>query len=222
VRVIGPIVREFGPAPWFCRDGVLHNGTVTALARGRDDAEPYGMTCAHCMAGDGNGAATPMSLWDDSQQDWLPVGTSGPMVDLPGLGQPNDFGFSDWGLFPLSDSEIASQARGGQPLMVGATPIGLKVVARSSHGVLTGRVAHGPVQIEDTLADLLIAVDGEGTFGGDSGLLWRSAASGRGVAIHAAGAHEDGEPHLSVCMSARRIKTSVESAELVMIDPQPA
>lgn len=175
----------------FCSDGNT-KATVSALAKSA--AGPVGITCAHALVGQDGNAMTPdrVGIWDPGSETYVPAGRSGPMMWHPGLGIPSDFGFADIGLFTLEDQpSLQRYARGlGKMRLARSAAFGSAVTAESNHGRLSGHVYGAEcVSKEGTYCDLVVSVDGEGTFGGDSGAMWRTA-SGAALAIHAMGSRE--------------------------------
>lgn len=72
-------------------------GTLTCFGL-RSDNE-FGVSCAHCIAGDDRNPATPtiVEMWDAQNRQWLKAGKSLYAVYSPGPGEPGNFGYIDCG-----------------------------------------------------------------------------------------------------------------------------
>lgn len=205
---VGRLEYQFGPPPWFCRDRIDNQGTVTTLCRS-STGEIFGLTCAHCIEGDDHDPSTPskITLWDQFRRDYLSVGLSGPYVNTSGLGLPGNFGFTDWGLFSIEDQGLQSIGQKATPIKMCSGNLN-EVTALTAHGVIKGIVEHTQAQLPNVFADVAIRIEVGATFGGDSGALWRDN-NGAAVAIHAIG--EDGPcgSSMSFAMFAPRIASDL-------------
>jgi hypothetical protein len=209
---------QFGQPPWFCRDRVDNQGTVTTLCRD-SSAQIRGLTCAHCIGGKDNDPSTsePIYLWDAGQNDYLPVGMSGAYVDTTGFGIPGNFGFSDWGLFSVTDPVLENLGRTAAGSLFGATTVGTQVNAVTAHGLIQGVIEHTQIQFPNLYADVAIHITQGATYPGDSGALWKDSL-GRAVAIHAIGTGSDGGSPISVAMFAERIASDLKSVGVQMLN----
>lgn len=158
-----------------------------------------------------------LGIWDAAAAAYVPVGNSAFGVDLPGLGQPGAFGFSDWGLVDLADPVLADRARLAPELTCRPPLRTARVHAQSAHGPLTGWVEHVEAEIWGALVDVVILVNGSGTLKGDSGMLWRDA-QGRGLAMHAQGLEGPGYSRYSFCMAAARVAAQLQLAGVQLVD----
>jgi hypothetical protein len=220
VVALGELQYQFGSGPWFCRDRPDNQGTVTALARTADRRQAAALTCAHCLGGEDANPATPgqVTLWNSDRAQWLPVGSTGPFVNNRGLGLPNAFGFSDWGLFSLEAPELARTAIRGVTLQTVLPRLRTMVFAQSAHGPIHGGVEQVLVRLPGLFADAAILLTSGATFPGDSGLLWRDGR-GRGVGIHAIGQNRPTGSLLSFVMFADRIAADLQASAVELIHP---
>lgn len=191
--------------PYSCHDDT-QVGTVTTLAH--RDGEAFGVSCAHCLTGpdaDEN-SKDPIWLYDRENGDRLNVGSSAYCFKGPGHGGSGDFGFADFGLFTISEEPYRTKALNGEPLEVRQRVFDDQLVfAESSRGTIEGVVDTIEGVFDDRYVDLIINVFGEGTFAGDSGMLWQ-AENGAAVGIHAMGTIEEhgSGSRLSASMFAHR------------------
>ena len=217
VVALGKLGFQFGPPPWFCADRPDNQGTVTVLCRTVSGAI-CALTCAHCIGGSDRDPSTPETilLWDDVRRTYLPVGVSGPYASTTGMGTPNDFGFSDWGLFSIQDPQLQARAQSAPPMSFGPIQLGMPVATSTAHGTLQGIVEHAQINVQNYYVDLAIHVENGGTFGGDSGSLWRNS-DGRGIGIHAMGMTGAGGSPYSFCMYAQRIAATLQQVGVLMV-----
>lgn len=215
---LGRLVNQLGTSPWFCRDRIDNQGTVTTLCKS-SHGKLYGLTCAHCIAGEDRNLATsdPVFLWDSNINDYIEVGSSGPYADNTGYGIDNNFGFSDWGLFAINDSSLRIMAEHTGARATSFPSIGTVLQARTSHGVIRGVVEHSCIELGDNrFADIAIHIEEGATFPGDSGVLW-SDTNGRAVAIHAVGLHDPNGSKFSFAMFAQRIANDLAASGITML-----
>ncbi len=211
--------REFGNAPYALTDEAT-NGTLSAFARG-PDGYLYGVTCAHCLAGwDGNPhTTTPVGVWNVSTNEYVEAGQSVFAVEAPGYGAPGNYGFSDAGLILLEHPELSQRARAATPLPILDNPSrNMAVFSQAFAADFNGTIDALDVVIDGLRVDVVVRVEGEGTFPGHSGMLWRSQ-SGQAVGIHAYGADFDedgGGSTYSLLMSARR---AAYQLQVNLLDP---
>jgi hypothetical protein len=207
VQITG-VRREFGPAPYALSDSAT-KGMLSAFAQG-ENGSAYGISCAHCLEGSDEDpfTETRIGIWDSAIQSYVEVGQSGFAVDSPGFGLPGDFGFLDAGLIALEHPVLIQRARAAPQLAVLTNPRrGMRVFAETFGAAVSGTVDAMETIVDGLHVDLVIRVDGRGTYPGFSGMLWR-ATSGQAVGIHAYGANfegEDGGSRLSLAMAARRV-----------------
>lgn len=208
---------QFGPPPHYCYDGVSQ-GTVASMCLSY--GEYYATTCAHCIRGldlDPH-ESSKMQLYDSAQNQYVTIGNSVYAVKSPGRGLPGNFGFSDVGLFTVHDANILAKCEGGSILKTWRYPSeNTEVRTETPHGPLTGSIAYIEAQYGSVFSDIVISVQREGTFEGDSGCLWRTN-NGLAVAMHALGSDEGDAvgSKLSFCMLAHRMCLELQ-AELIDI-----
>lgn len=171
----------------FCSDG-YHQGIVSAFAN--IDGTAYGITCAHCLEGESSDLGEiPISVYDYAKSAYAVVGQSGFRFVSPGSGSIEDYGFSDIGVFQIQDKYASKLVRGARPMKLRAPSVGMRVSGVSAHGTIRGTIDLVAVEAYGCYVDALIAVDGAGTFRGDSGMLWTDT-DGDGICIHAMGSGE--------------------------------
>lgn len=217
VYILGRLQYQFGSPPWFCRDRVDNQGTVTTLCR-TATGEVFGLTCAHCIGGVDCDPSTPgnIELWDAVRMDYLPIGMSGAYANTTGLGLPGNFGFSDWGLFSVEDQELSNLARSASTLAMGSTEQGTPVTTLTAHGLVRGVVEHSEIQLPNLFADVSIHVEEGAMFPGDSGALWCDS-NGRAVAIHAIGLRRPIGSPMSFAMFATRVASDLRTAGIELL-----
>jgi len=206
VIALGALIPQQFTRPLACSD-TKSRATVSAIAQ--TAAGPVGVTCAHALKGLDENIFTsdPVGLYSSQLDSYLPVGRSGLVVYSSGLGISGDYGFSDAGIFTLDESVASDLSIGLKPLPIWSAPTtSATVQAKSVHGLLNGQIHAVQAELFDAYCDFVVRMNGVGTFGGDSGLLWRTPG-GKGVGIHAWGSQEDLErgSAYSVCMFASRV-----------------
>ena len=206
VIALGALVPQQFTRPLACSDK-KSRATVSAIAA--TPAGPVGVTCAHALKGLDDDIFTPdpVGLYSSQLNSYLPVGRSGLVVYSPGLGVSGDYGFSDAGTFTLDETAASELSVGLKPLTIWSAPaVNAAVQATSVHGLLRGQIHAVQAELFDAYCDFIVRMDDVGTFGGDSGLLWRTS-SGAGVGIHAWGSEEASNrgSEYSVCMFAGRV-----------------
>lgn len=214
VVVWRPMVEQGLEQATLMYDG-SRQGTLTCFGL-RSDNE-FGVSCAHCIAGEDRNPATPtiIEMWDAQNRLWLKAGKSLYAVYSPGPGEPGNFGYVDCGLFSLRDDDLTTRARNARPLRTVKNLYELldqQLTGRSSlepDGVNEpSRIAHViGVEMEalDGNCDVILEVEFPGTFKGDSGMLWLTS-EGKAAAIHARGekTQEGRGSSLVTAMSAAR------------------
>lgn len=185
-------------------DGVEFS-TLTAFAKSPYDF--FGMTCAHALGGFDKDPYTqsPVSIWSPLMNKYISVGNSALVLAGGGTGIPGSYGFADIALFTLIEENIRTRAQKGNILSTNLVNIGETVFGSATSGVKTGEVIGIEMSFGSQLIDILVKVKGNGTFRGDSGMLWKNS-NGEAVAIHAKGSMESPGigSSLSACMSAVR------------------
>ena len=214
VVVWRPMVEQGLEQATLMYDG-SRQGTLTCFGLRSDDV--FGVSCAHCIAGEDQNPATPtiVEMWDALNQQWLKAGKSLYAIYSPGPGKSGNFGYVDCGLFSLRDSDLTTRARNATQLRTVKNLYELldqQLTGRSSltpEGVNNPRRSARVIGVEkealDGNCDLVLEVEFPGTFKGDSGLLWLTSA-GKAAAIHARGEKtQDGRgSSLVTAMSAAR------------------
>lgn len=217
VIAIPSLRRQVSSPPYYSFDGG-QQGTVTAFARQNDKI--YAVSCAHCLEGSDADpyTADPISLYCKDTSSYVEVGMSVYGFKGAGHGTPGDFGFADVGLFSVLKDEFMDKAKNGSMLKVrNQLRVNDKVFAQSAHGGLMGTIDMVEGVFANLYADFVVSLDGDGTFGGDSGMLWRSS-SNAGVGIHTYGSIEPPGvgSRYSVSMFARRAR---DYLQVDFIDP---
>jgi hypothetical protein len=202
-------------------------GALTGF--GRSQFGVFGVTCAHCLAGQDDNVATPtlIKMYGANPPGYLPAGRSLTGAFSPGGGTPGNFGYLDCGLFTLTDDVLAARAENavdvgvvddlnevlGQVLQ-GESP--LNAPNWTGGGTRTATVLGVNAAAIDEYCDIVLQADDPGLFHGDSGLLWRTA-DGRAAAIHARGelAPSLQGSHLISGMSASRAAAMLQVTLLV-------
>ncbi len=170
-------------------------GTLTGF--GRRGERTYGLSCAHCLAGQDRNPASPtaISMYSLDQGKYLDVGQSLFSVYSAGPGNAGDFGYIDCGLFSLTEDSMIERARRASPLESVRDLrdlIGQPLSATSSlHSPGYDQVRHAQVigiefEAFHERCDVVLEVQSPGTFRGDSGMLWITPA-GKAAAMHARG-----------------------------------
>lgn len=215
----GPLRYHFGPPPWYCRDGADNQGSVAALCSHTATGEVFALTCAHCIAGQDDDPSTsePISLWDQKARDYATIGATAAYQSTSGFGLPEDFGFSDWGLFSVDDNEIKLKANAANPLQVSPSALGTNLKCTTAHGMVKGTLVHLNAIFDSLYVDIVVEANVGAMYPGDSGTLWREAGSGAASAVHAIGLRGNGSP-LSFCMRISRIASILEATNVVLLD----
>jgi hypothetical protein len=214
VIVWRPMVEQGLEQATLMYDG-SRQGTLTCFGLRSDDE--FGVSCAHCIAGDDRNPATPtiVEMWDAQNRQWLKAGKSLYAVYSPGPGEVGNFGYVDCGLFSLRDDNLTTRARNARRLRTVDNVYALldqQLTGRSSlkpEGVndpnRSARVIGVEMAALDGNCDVVLEVEYPGTFKGDSGMLWMTSG-GKAAAIHARGeTTQDGRgSSLVTAMSAAR------------------
>jgi len=194
--------------PLFCSDG-YNLGTVSAMCRSGPNF--FAATCAHNLKGEDANIYTsdPMQLFDGKSGQWIEVGKTRSVFSSDGLGVSGNFGFIDAGLFSIDRQYLIDELKDAKPLPIKSQiSYGTRVQAIGiGLQELTGVVIHDCSSFTDFYSDVCIYVDPPGTAGGDSGLLWKTAA-GQAVAIHSKGGgnYTDDRAQFSFGMFANRFR----------------
>lgn len=182
----------------------VRQGTLTTMARSRFGV--WGISCAHALKGLDRDPNTASEVYILSQRDGnlLAGRTTGPAAYDAGAGLSGDYGFSDAALFSLEHPDLASRAQAAPVTPMAAPSIRQVVEGHARSGRKTGTVSWVEQRYDNLKVDVVVKVSSEGTYVGDSGMLWR-AEDGAAVAIHARGDGPDGKPSgVSMAMDARR------------------
>ena len=214
VVVWRPMVEQGLEQATLMYDG-SRQGTLTCFGLRSDNG--FGVSCAHCIAGDDRNPATPtiVEMWDAQNRQWLKAGKSLYAPYSPGPGEPGNFGYVDCGLFSLRDDDLTTRARNARRLRTVKNLYELldqRLTGRSSldpEGVndpnRRARVIGVEMEALDGNSDVVLEVEYPGTFKGDSGMLWLTSV-GKAAAIHARGeeTQEGRGSSLVTAMSAAR------------------
>jgi hypothetical protein len=186
----------------YCSDAI-HNGVVSAFIREKDRV--LGLSCAHVLEGKDGKADKPSPVTlQTSEGQLLEAGVTIDARRSSGKGFGDGFGFADVAAFSVKADWAIRNVDRLLPIEAVSNANGA-VYLQTLAGVRNGRVTGERFAGDNWFADYVIALEGRGTFEGDSGALWR-LPDGRGVAIHAGGANKksNGETMLSVAMSLPR------------------
>jgi hypothetical protein len=203
--------QQFGPPPYFCRDGA-RVGSVTAMCR--FDAQVFAATCAHNLKGPDLDIYTRdrMELYHPYLNKWIEVGDTNFVQYARGYGLRGNYGFIDAGLFTIEDDNLATRCRVANELRCwDRVRTGIKVWALASkRRTLRGVIVHVEEDFGQLYADACIMVDPPGTYDGDSGVLWRTD-SGIAAVVHARGSGDygDGGTQFSFGMFAHRVEAAL-------------
>lgn len=169
----------------YCWDGASQ-GIVSAFARSGQTI--FGVTCAHCMVGSDQDdlSAVPMAMYNSARRRYERIGESSYSILAAGSGIPSDFGFLDAGLFTLSPQQAKRVLPIPRVLKRAELTMGMQVRGTTGHGDLVGSLDLTETEYGGVLVDALIRIDGPGTYGGDSGMMWTND-KGEAVGVHAMG-----------------------------------
>jgi hypothetical protein len=181
-------------------------GTIGAFCRSPNGL--FVLTCAHVLGSTGSDPlrAVPIQAWSSITQGWIPIGRTLFSVSGQGSGVHGDFGFLDAGLTTLEHPELVDRAQAATQITARSCTLGEIVRADgAAKGARQGSIVGIEQILSDFWADAVIQVMSPGTFGGDSGMLWKDA-NGDALAIHAFGENigDGGGSPLTAAMFAER------------------
>lgn len=169
----------------YCWDGASQ-GIVSAFAR--SDGTTYGVTCAHCMVGSDQDdlSSVPMAMYNSTRRRYEAVGESSYSIIAAGAGSPSNYGFLDAGMFTLSPEQARRLLPRPRALKQAELKLGMQVRGTTAHAELVGSLDLTEIEFGRVLVDALIRMDGVGTYGGDSGMMWTNDRRDA-VGVHAMG-----------------------------------
>ncbi|QEX19604.1 hypothetical protein FRZ44_49190 [Hypericibacter terrae] len=200
LRRLKPQVSVFpDPGPVAIKVGDASQGTIGALCS--VGGQFFALTCGHVVP---NASFENIAYsYSPGSKTWIPIGKTHKRII-----SPDTDGFVDAALIALEHPELIVRASHATFLEFGMPMGGQQLLAHgASHGICHGVVSGLHAIITDAVlgtlyCDALINVSSPGTFGGDSGMLWKDS-DGRAVAMHSYGEGAGGSRKTAAMLASR-------------------